>query len=318
MIIFITTKRHSYTLGGVVTSPHRNAPLRVLSYENLFLQSSIRAATVVFTDFDRLRHFELAEAARIYRVLKAQGVRVLNDPARCRQRYDLLVNLHRSGLNAFQAYRANCAPRPSRFPVFLKCETDHRQDFDELIPDQATLDRRLLEVEEQGTPLRNMLVIEFANMPWRDGVFRRSTAYRIGEEYLAGSVVLEDRPFVKYGTAGLSTDEDFRIFAEEQAQNFGADDMRPVFDLARVDYGRVDYGRDGDGLAVYEINTNPTIGRDIKTRDEAFRQAVLLGMRRVVEAVCALDGEDRKAQFNPPRSFTQLLLWKTPRALRVP
>ncbi len=318
MIIFVTTKSHSYTLGGIIKSPHRTARIVCWSYDRLFTARSIRAATVIFTDVDRLRHFELQEAAAMYRLLKAQGIRVLNDPALCRQRYDLLFHLHASGFNGFQAYRASVLPRPSRFPVFLKCETDHRQEFDQLIEDQTTLDRRLAEVEASGVPLRNMLVIEFANTPWREGAYRRTTMYRIGDAMIAGSTVLETSPFVKYGTKGLSTDEDFRLFADELHRNADAETLRPVFELARIDYGRADFGLDEGRPVVYEINTNPTIGSTLTSRSEAFNEAVRFGMRRVVEAVCALDGEDRKATLRSRLAVFLGLIGRPVRSLRLP
>ncbi len=318
MIIFLTTKAHSYTLRGVVKSPHRTAPIVRWSYDRLFRSASMRAATVIFTDVDRLRHFELQEAARIYRVLKAQGIRVLNDPALCRQRYDLLFHLHASGVNGFQAYRASCMPRPSRFPVFLKCETDHRQEFDQLIPDQPALELRLREVESSGIPLRNLLVIEFANTPWREGAYKRSTMYRVGDAMISGNTVLEANAFVKYGTRGLSTDEDFRIFENELNENVDADRFRPIFEIARIEYGRADFGSDGGRPAIYEINTNPTVGGNAASRDEAFNEATRLGMKRVVEAVCALDGEDRHATYSSRVEVLLGLIGRPARRLRLP
>jgi hypothetical protein len=305
MILFFTTRPHRYTLGGLRKSRYRTAQIRVRSYDWLFRQSKVRAATCIFTDFDRLRHFELVAAAGAFRQLREAGVRVLNDPARCCQRSELLFRLHQAGINRFRAYPAELAPRPSRFPVFLKCESHHNQDFDELIGDQAGLDRRLEDLRSSGFPLHYMLVIEFANREHRKHVYRRHTVYRIGDRLVPANAVTETSPFVKYGDPRIVTETDRAASVLEIMQNPYAETMRRVFDIAEIDYGRADFGFDGDTPAVYEINTNPAIGRRVRGMSGAFADAVECSMRMIAEAVDALDGQDNCVRLSYPRaSFT--------------
>ena len=297
MILFVTTSRHRYTLKQIVPGKLGRGTGRVVSYDWLFAQSSIRASAVVFTDFDRLRHYELTAAAGIYRQLRNQGIRVLNDPAKARQRFDLLHCLAEAGINGFRAYKAAIRPKPKRFPVFVKCESNHVQDFPSLIPDQESLDRSLGEIEDAGTSLRDLLVIEFANTPVREGVYLRKTIYRIGDRVLSGNPVLENGPFVKYGTLGLAVDDDFEQLATWMRNNPELEALRQVFELARIDYGRADYGIDGDGLAIYEINTNPQIGLSVPNVHAAFHAASMESIEAVAGAIRALGGESKTARI---------------------
>lgn len=299
MILFVTTAFHHYTLSTIVPSRTGSDVARVVSYDWLFRCASLRASCVVFTDFDRLRHYELEEAARIYRRLRDGGIRVLNDPARARQRHDLLHALHGAGINPFRAYRAALRPRPEKFPVFLKCETDHAQAFDELIGNQDDLDRKLQAVEESGVPLRNMLVIEFANRSIRDGVYHRKTIYRIGERFLPGSLVIEDSPFVKYGRIEVAREEDFKTAADWIRNNPDAERFPKVFDLARIEYGRADYVTNADGLAVFEINTNPAIQARFPDQDADLLAIATQRLDELIDAIKALDGEDRTVRLKP-------------------
>ncbi|HHH43857.1 MAG TPA: hypothetical protein ENK49_06950 [Gammaproteobacteria bacterium] len=294
MIYFFTTASHRPPLNGILKSPFRKAVVKVRSYNWLARQSSIRAAACIFTDLDRLRHFELAMAGNLFRQLGRGGIRVLNDPARSCQREELLFRLHKAGLNRFRAYPAALDPEPSRFPVFLKCVSHHKQDFQDLIPDQATLVRRLNELRDSGFPLQYMLVIEFINREHRKNIYRRSTLYRIGDRMIAANPVTEASPFVKYGDIKLATEEDLAASVQEMTENPYADYMRHVFDIANIEYGRVDFGFDGEKPAVYEINTNPSIGLRVEGTSGAYAEAIRHSMQSIAAAVNALDGDDRQ------------------------
>lgn len=297
MILFVTTARHRYTLKQIIPGKLGRGAGRVVSYDWLFTQSSIRASAVVFTDFDRLRHYELVAAAAIYRQLRDQGVRVLNDPAKARQRFDLLHCLAEAGINRFRAYKAALGPKPKRFPVFVKCESNHVQDFPDLIADQAALDCALGDIEDAGASLRDLLVIEFANSPIRESVYLRKTVYRIGDRILSGNPVVEDGPFVKYGTLGLAVEDDFERLADWMRNNPELEALGHVFDLARIEYGRADYGIDGDGLAIYEINTNPQIGLSVPKVHAGFHAASMESVEAVVNAIRALGGDTKTARI---------------------
>ncbi|WP_051241550.1 hypothetical protein [Stappia stellulata] len=301
MIHFITTAEHAYTLKGIRKSPYRTFDVTGRSYDWLFRQSTISTGACVFTDLDRLRYFELAEAATVCRRLREAGVRVFNDPARVLLRYDLLSRLRALGINDYRVYPAAQRPRPERFPVFLKCEEGHSQHFFDVLEDQSALDACLDKLRDEGVPLTRVLVTEFANTPLRDGVYRRHTIYRVGSAMLPGNTVLEDSPFVKYGRRGLATDAEFEEIIAEMAANPHAELLRPAFEAAGVDYGRADFGfRDGR-LAVYEINTNPSIGLKAGARHADFNAAVDRGMRAFIEALGGVAGPRIRARIAPSR-----------------
>jgi hypothetical protein len=314
MIVFFTTARHRYALKGIIRSRHRTAPVAVHSYDWLFRQSSMRAATCVFTDFDRLRPYELARAAVLYRQVRDSGIRVLNDPAAACHREELLFRLHQAGINKFQAYRAVLDPKPARFPVFLKNVSGHAQDLDELIGSQAELDLRLRELRDTGFPLTHMLVIEFANRMHRENIYRRHTIYRIGDRMVPANPVTEANPFVKYGNIGLASEADIERSTAEIMTNPHAALMRKVFDIASIEYGRADFGFDNGEPAVFEINTNPAIGERVVGAKGAYLDAISHSMKLIAEAASALDGEDKKAKLRHSKHyFTRLDFSYSPR-----
>lgn len=317
MILFVTTADHTYTLTEALRLA-RGCPARAVTYDWLFRQSTIRAACVIFTDFDRLRHYELAAAGRLFRQMRDAGIRVLNDPAKARQRYDLLHHLRQAGMNRFRAYRAITRPEPGRFPVFIKSETDHGQDFDFLIPDQAEVERTLERIETDGVSLRNLLVIEFANTPVRDAVYRRYTVYRIGETFIAGNPVGEDSPFVKYGTPGLTGDEELETLAQWMRTNPDVETLKQAFEIARIDYGRADYGNDDGSIAIYEINTNPKIGTRLPDNNAEFLRASQESLQAVIDAIVALDGEDRTVHLQHKKKWFSRLRFRAGFFLKMP
>src|SRR5690242_15742486 len=97
-----------------------------LPYHRAFSSPRLPRATYIFGDMDRLGFWELELSARLYRVLRAAGMRTLNDPALVKQRFALLRALNRERRNHFQVYRVDDGERPGRFPVFLRTESAHR------------------------------------------------------------------------------------------------------------------------------------------------------------------------------------------------
>ena len=315
-VTVFTTPDHTSCLEGVVKSPTRSARVGVRSYDWLFTQASLPNRTYIFADMERLALHELVEAAQAYKQLKRARARVLNDPAQVRTRLPLLRELHASGINAFQAYEAYSRPRPKSFPVFIRSETDHSGGLGGLIPDQASLDAELARLEGDGVPLRHLLVIEFSAEPIREGAYRKHSVFRVGEAFLSYSPVIEDDWCVKSGTAAFSTDRELDEAAAEMNENPFGERLRPVFELARIEYGRVDFGLVGDRLSVFEINTNPHLSLPPKAhRHASYASANKAALERIVGAICAQDSDrggavalGQGARQRRRRSWTRLLL----------
>src|SRR5260221_13463533 len=103
MIIFVTTPGHAYTHKELRGADER-VQVDTMEYRQVLTAAALPRATYVFTDLDRLSLWWLRVAADTYRLLRARGVAVLNDPARVASRYGLLRKLYQAGINRFHAY----------------------------------------------------------------------------------------------------------------------------------------------------------------------------------------------------------------------
>jgi hypothetical protein len=263
VINFVNASGHRGTLRHLL--PALNVPTRRWSYERLVRQPRLPRGTWIFTDHERLSAFETRVAASVAQQLRQAGCKVLNHPAEVRTRFGLLDALQAAGINAFRAFRADESPVPSRFPVFIRWEYDHRGGRD-LIANQADLDAALGRERAEGVPLIGRLVIEFASEEASPGIWYRGSAYRVADAIIGHHLALDDKWLVKDGfdAARLDTyahrDE---FLARERALVVDAvysDLLRRVFDIAGIEYGRADFGFVGDRLQIYEINTNPSHG----------------------------------------------------------
>ena len=105
MIVFVLTPGHSYTHRDIVGADP-DLKIEFLYYTDMAKLQSLPRATYIFGDMDRLPTEVLRVACKLYRQLRDQGIRVLNDPARVLSRYGLLRRLHDEGINGFNAYRS--------------------------------------------------------------------------------------------------------------------------------------------------------------------------------------------------------------------
>jgi len=261
MITFLVTGEHDYTIGPLKRGFGVPVPeVSSLSYEQVSREASLPSGTYVFSDLERLSDAELLWVSDVFRcVAAAPGSRALNDPAHVRVRYGLLRALNAAGLNRFDAYRADGVPRPRRFPVFVRRQSDHDAALSDLLPDQDALDTCLESLMAKGESLRGLVVIEFCAEPVHPGVFRRYGAFRVGDAVHLDHVVTQDSWNVKGGTAGLATEEMYRQDDLDIRANRFVEEMRKVFDIAGIDYGRADFGVVDGTPQVYEINTNPSM-----------------------------------------------------------
>lgn len=288
MIIFLTTPRNRKTLRKVAkTIGHRT--LRVKDYDWLFAQSRLPRATYVFTDMERLAPHELHAAAQYFQLLKKAGMRVLNDPARVKVRFALLDTLHREGINRFHCYHAERPVAPQTFPVFIRAEADHSKPISDLIHTQIELEETLAAMVERGIPLRHLLVIEYCAKPVREGLYVKHSVFRVADRFIGCTSVGEDNWCVKYGTFGLSTDEELDRSAGEATASPYLDQMRPIFELACIDFGRSDFGINDEGVAVFEINTNPDVKSLKSHRHAVYLKAVQQSFEIICDAIEDID-----------------------------
>ena len=258
MIVFLHSSGHGYTHAAVKTAA---APLRVevAPYAHAFGFAELPRATYVFTDCDRLSAGERRVAAALYRCLRDGGVRVLNDPARIPSRFGLLRALHDRGINAFNAYRVEEGVRPQRWPVFLREEGGHELPLSGLLADWASVETAVEAAIANGHSLPNLVLIEYAGEPVAPGLFRRLSAYRVGEARFAALCVHDDQWLVKTGKMGIATDDLYRDEQRIARQHPYCAAVDPVFEAFGIEYGRLDFGLLAGVPQVFEINTNPTV-----------------------------------------------------------
>lgn len=287
MIVFLATGSHTYTFDAL----RRDGRVEtlVLPYQQAFRARRLRRATYVFTDLDRLGFWDLELAARLYRWLSARGSRVLNDPARARQRYDLLRTLKAEGLNSFDVWRVAETTRPARFPVFLRTDSAHRGPCSDLLHDQAAVDKAVRKALSAGIPRRELLLVEYCAEPVRENLFRKHAAFRIGARIITSLGVHETAWAAKHGSSGVAGaalyDEEYRIVRD----NRYADALWPVFRAAEIAYGRADFGVVDGRVEVYEINTNPHIKRLASHAYPVRMEAEGLVFDGIMAALAAVD-----------------------------
>jgi len=218
----------------------------------------------LFADLERLdrRDYELAArvAARIAEA--APRATLLNDPRRSSRRYELLRALHNEGVNSFSARRADELVTPTRWPVFVRGEHDHEGNCSALLDNADELGAALARDRDAGIEPRTRLIVEFADTRSDDGYFRKYGVFRIGDRYIQRHVFFSRDWMVKLcEPPGDWALEEERAFVDSDAD---AEAVHAVFERAgieygRIDYSRIDYRRSGDGIEVWEINTNPMI-----------------------------------------------------------
>lgn len=300
MIFILTTTYHRYTHESVEAEAGSN--VRVLGYPEIIEKDSLRKnATYIFTDVDRLAPGTLSHISDIHHRLKTGGVTTLNDPARMLSRFGLLRALHRSGINSFDAYRAEALEKPRRWPVFLRVEGSHSKPVSDLLNDQAELDAAIEQAVSEGSPISALLIVEYAAEPVQPGLFRKLSAFRVGKRLLGYTCVHDDQWVVKYGKSAIATPDLYEEEYQFVAKCPFADVLLKAFDIAGVDYGRVDYGLVDGRPQIYEINSNP----DLKLRPEPGpvarrNESNELFAANYLDALKAIDTRGTKAK---PRSL---------------
>jgi hypothetical protein len=259
VIVFVSTPQHAYALEQLL-DPSLGVAARSMGYVEVMTAPALPRATYVFTDMDRLPLRNLRDVALRWRQLRDRGMRMLNDPARMLSRYGLLRRLADAGINHFNAYRVDEGRLPERWPVFLRCEGDHRGPTSDLIHGPAALSDEIARAVDGGMPLSAMLIIEYAAEEAAPGLFRKYACYRVGDAAFASMCIDGDGWAVKYGREEVPippelTDEEYHILRN----NPWGPALAPAFEIAGVEFGRADFGLVGGRPQIYEVNTNPHV-----------------------------------------------------------
>lgn len=324
MIVYLQAPGHDYTHAELVHLVGRSAHIRQLSgktrpgnldlslrshlttdvqvrhYDWALGRRSLPPATYIFTDRERMDDWQLRVYSALFRHINTlgPGYRAINDPAKMCDRVALLRRLYRQNLNAFNVYRPDELTDHVRYPVFVRRAFDHAQPISGLIRSRAELDQMLEGLWAGGEPESGIIVTEFHGEPVNaeTGLFRKLSAYRVGDAVFFFNTGHEKNWAVKYGELGAGRDEHYaeeRHFIETDAF---CDFLREVFEIAGIEYGRVDFGLVDGTPVVYEINTNPHLSLKEAEHPSAIRlENMRLGRIKYLAALSALDRQ-RKGQ----------------------
>jgi hypothetical protein len=291
MIVFIATRGNGYTLQSLAKGTFGvPAPkFRITHYERLFGAWRVPRATYIFGDLERLAPWELRLASDLHRSMAMAGLRCLNDPARAMARVELLTALYNATINPFAVMRADAAPRPRQFPVFIRSESDHAKPQAELYHSQEQLDLALAAIKKSGTPLRGLLVVEQCAERRSDTLWAKWGTWRIGERMIVEHIAVDDSWVVKTGDHDKVTDA---IAAEEHdavSSNCFAPELQRAFDIGGIEFGRGDHAIVRGRMVIYEINTNPYLGPFVPDQRLKRRQAQIIARAGIAEALAQVD-----------------------------
>jgi hypothetical protein len=309
MLYYVTRELHSYTIDDFLACFRRCgiAPpdfLRPITYEALFANKRAPLGNYVFTDLDRLSGYEIDAATEIACAISSAdpGAAIINWPNRVLGRYALLRHLHEAGLNSFGVWRLDEERLPSRYPVFIRREQDALGPESGLLQDETEYRTAITALQNSGKGLAGRVAVQFCQQPDADGIYRKYGAFCFRGQIVPQHLFLSKNWNVKRSTIELSA----AMIEEEERYVFGnphAEQLRSIFELARIDFGRADYAIVNGRIEIFEINTNPTFPRMRLDRKERARRR-----HHAVEGVVA-----GFRSFDQPIATAGLVKFRTPK-----
>ncbi len=264
MITYYATTPHGYTFRKFVEgwAPELAEQSRVVGYSEIDLTAPPAPGLHVLTDFERLLPPERALVRRLHARLQQPGIRVIGNPGTWLGRHALLARLQAEGINDFRAYTVDELGPHVRYPVFLRWANAHDGSLGEPVHGPEELERRLARIAKDHHRrwrwIRDqLLVVEKVDARSPDGLFRKYSIARIGDELVPRHVEVSGNWVTKYPS--VVTPE---TVAEEEAflaEPRDVELVRRVFDLAGIEFGRIDWGYVDGRPQVWEINTNPML-----------------------------------------------------------
>ena len=302
MILFWTERAGSYTIDEYLVQ--RGAAIaerfRVRHYEEIHARTDFEFGTHVFASLDQLSDagLEMVSRAADQVVASGSGIRLLNHPRAVLFRRELLRRAWDEGINQFRAVAVRQFPRQLNYPVFLRSANHHTGSLTGLLSSESELRRAIRALRFRGRPVDDLLAVELCDTSASDGTWRKYAAFRVGGRIVPVHLMTSTQWMVKFSADAPSMEsalEELRFVQSNPHEVW----LRRVTDLAGVTYGRVDYGVKDGVPQLWEINTNPTIGRRLHSpgREYASAIAAVLEERRTLvhqalrDAFLAIDGQ---------------------------
>lgn len=298
MIQIFTCKRHTYTIDKFLKLWGEDLIkcIQLRSYESLFRSPVSVDDVIIFSDLERLTFFEQYLATWFCRQIhnKQKKVLVLNRPSRVMTRRKLLQTLHAKGINSFAIHRIWQQQHVTRFPVFIRQNSDHQGNITPLLYTQAELKAAIKSLPlSRKLRWHDLLIIEYVHTA-TDGIFRKYSVMRIGP-YLVPKHVFFSKNWVQKYADLISTD----LVAEEVEflSNFPhRNKIEEIFEIAGIEYGRIDYSIVNGQIQVWEINTNPTLMPEPKDINKQRLQGQSESAQQMIAAFAALCSNEKSTE----------------------
>jgi len=259
--VFVSRRRADQTLRLRRRYPEiLRGRIQIISYEGARWRFGLPGGAFLFTNLEELDWGLFERARLIAAAIRASDpdAVIFNDPRTVLRRYELVRALYRDGVNSFDGYRVDEGRVPTRWPVFLRGEYDHRGGVPNLIESEADL-RAILDAPESHLldPSRR-LIVEFIDTRAKGcETYRKYAAFRVGSELIPAHIYFGEHWMVKMNRAPTADE----LVEEEEylASNPHGAEVMSIFERAGIEYGRIDYSVGENGIEVWEINTNPTV-----------------------------------------------------------
>jgi hypothetical protein len=236
--------------------------IRILPLDEIVARQQVPLGSYVFLAIDQFSITEKVIAAQCWDKLRTAGadITLINNPSEVLLRHDLLKTCFERKRNSFRVWRALEGLGCRRFPVFLRRELDHDGSLTGLLHTRKELVHAVAKSLATGIRLRDLIVIEYCDTMDRSGIFRKYSAFIVGDT-IVPHTLMHNRDWITKSKGRLIDAGTAREEFEYVQSNPHAKWLEQTFELAKTRYGRIDYGlRDGEPQ-VWEINTNPVIIR---------------------------------------------------------
>jgi hypothetical protein len=291
--------------------------MRILTWDEIVASRRIPLGSYIFVALDQLTPTEREIAVQCWEKLNEAepSITLVNDPSKVRLRHEFLRSCFEEKRNRFRVHRASRFLDCRNFPVFLRNELDHNGSLSDLLRTRRDLARAVAANVLSGLRLRDLIVVEYCDTVDQAGVFRKYSAFIVGETIIPHTL-MHSRNWITKSYGRLIDAETAREELEYVTKNPHAKWLRETFDLAKIGYGRIDYGVQGGVPQVWEINTNPMIiripGTDPLTEEqirlrEPIRQNFFPKLQAGLEAIDSTADPNRAVRIDvSPRQQRRL------------
>jgi hypothetical protein len=260
MISLFISRRHTYTVEPFLKTwcPPGTRPLQLIPYQSVHRLESLPHGALVFSDIDRMTPPQRALALSLCEAIDESLRRklILNYPDAVMTRERLLATLWEDGLNYYRTHPCGTWGGASmRFPVFIRRIHDHNGPLTRLIHDPLELRNRIHTLTMAGEQPHRLMIIEYLDTRGADGLFRKYSAFRIGNQIIPGHIIFSHHWVAKDSPPEPVREEERQYLLDDPHR----DTLMAIFQRAFIEYGRIDYSLHEDKIQVWEINTNPVL-----------------------------------------------------------